>query len=76
MTEKEIREYLGKAFYDTKDLPKLRDLARNLKHDLDVSHLEIHRLRKAIIAWIKYHDRNPYYVYCPGCEKLKKVLEE
>ena len=48
MTEKELRKYLRKASYNIKDLSILRDLTRKLKHDLDVSHLEIRRFRKAI----------------------------
>ena len=75
MTEKELRKYLGKASYGTEDLSKLRDLARKLKHDLDISHLEIRRFRKAIKNWRKYHDKNPDYEPCPGCLKLEKVLE-
>ena len=75
MKEKEIRKLLGKSSYNIKDLPKLRNLARKLKHNLDVSHLEIRRLRKAIESWRKYHDKNPNYEPCPGCRKLEKVLE-
>ena len=75
MTEKKLRKYLGKTYYHNEDLPILRDVARKLKHDLDVSHLEIHRLRKAIENWRKYHDRNPNYEPCAGCRKLEEVLD-
>ena len=36
---------------------------------------EIHRLRKAILNWRKFHDKNPDYEPCPGCRKLEEVLE-
>ena len=74
MTEKKLRKYLWKTYYHNEDLPILRDLARKLKHDLDVSKIEIRRLRRAILNWRKYHDKNPTYEPCPGCRKLEKVL--
>lgn len=63
MTEIQLRKYLGKASYDTEDLPKLRDLARKLKHDLDISNKEIRRLRRGIEKWKEYHKKYPP-LYC------------